>query len=123
VPEGFHHRPATKRNRNFAKALRKNATEAETAMWRLLRHRRLAGFKFRRQTPFQNYILDFVCFDHRVVIEIDGSQHVESARDRQRDEVLKAEGFRILRYWNNDVLQQSNAVLEDIFAHLTHGKG
>jgi very-short-patch-repair endonuclease len=88
------------------------------AMWRLLRDRRLTRFKFRRQVPFQNFILDFVCFEKRVVIEIDGSQHAESARDTIRDSVLIAEGFRIERYWNNDVLQQPSAVLEDIFAKL-----
>ncbi len=87
-------------------------------MWRLLRGRRLAGFKFRRQAPFQNYILDFVCFDRKTVIEIDGSQHFESARDRRRDAALAAEGFRVLRYWNHDVLQQPASILEYIFAHL-----
>ena len=85
-------------------------------MWRLLRDRRLAPFKFRRQVPFQNFILDFVCFEKRIVIEIDGSQHASSRRDTGREVVLMAEGFRIVRYWNNDVLQQPNAVLEDIIA-------
>ena len=87
-------------------------------MWRLLRDRRLALFKFRRQVPFQNFILDFVCFEKRFVIEVDGSQHASSERDTARDAVLMAEGFRTARYWNNDVLQQPSAVLEDIFAKL-----
>jgi very-short-patch-repair endonuclease len=86
-------------------------------MWRLLRDRRLALFKFRRQVPFQNFILDFVCFEKRMIIEIDGSQHASSDRDAARDTVLMAEGFQIARYWNNDVLQRP-AVLEDIFAKL-----
>ncbi len=85
-------------------------------MWRLLRDRRLALFKFRRQVPFQNFILDFVCFEKRIIIEIDGSQHASSGRDTARDAVPMAEGFRIARYWNNDVLQQTSAVLEDILA-------
>jgi very-short-patch-repair endonuclease len=87
-------------------------------MWRLLRGRRLALFKFRRQVPFQNYILDFVCFEKHFIIEIDGSQHADSERDMARDAVLKAGGFRVARYWNNDVLQRPSAVLEDILAKL-----
>jgi very-short-patch-repair endonuclease len=87
-------------------------------MWRLLRDRRLAAFKFRRQVPFQNYILDFVCFEQRIVIEIDGSQYASSDRDVARDTALAAEGFRTVRYWNNDVLQRPRAVLEDILAKL-----
>ena len=87
-------------------------------MWRLLRDRRLSAYKFRRQVPFKTYILDFVCFDKRLVIEIDGSQHAESPRDAVRDAYLSAEGFLIARYWNNDVLQQPTSVLEDILAKL-----
>lgn len=87
-------------------------------MWRLLRDRRLSTCKFRRQVPFKNFILDFVCFEKRLVIEIDGSQHMESQRDSARDAALSAEGFSIARYWNNDVLQQPTSVLEDILAKL-----
>jgi very-short-patch-repair endonuclease len=96
--------------------MRREPTDAENAMWRLLRDRRLARFKFRRQVSFQNFILDFVCFEARIVIEIDGSQHASSERDVSRDAILTAEGFRVARYWNNDVLQQPSAVLEDILA-------
>ena len=110
--------PDKRRLREFAREMRRSATDAEIAMWRLLRNRRLA-FKFRRQVPFQNYILDFVCFEKRLVIEIDGSQHADSPRDQARDRQLAAEGFEVARYWNNDVLQQSSAVLEDIYARLT----
>ncbi len=98
--------------------MRHEPTDAELAMWRLLRDRRLSQYKFRRQVPFQNFILDFVCFEKRIVIEIDGSQHAEATRDTMRDSILMAEGFRIERYWNNDVLQQPSAVLEDIFVKL-----
>ncbi len=91
-------------------------------MWRLLRHRRLAGLKFRRQVPFQNFILDFVCFDSKVIVEIDGSQHFVSKRDERRDTFLANQGFHVLRYWNNDVLQRPASVLEDIFAHLANEK-
>jgi len=96
--------------------MRREPTDAEATMWRLLRDRHLARFKFRRQAPFQNLILDFVCFEKRFIVEIDGSQHAGSARDTARDAVLTGEGFRIARYWNNDVLQQPAAVLEDILA-------
>ncbi|MEX0840935.1 MAG: endonuclease domain-containing protein [Xanthobacteraceae bacterium] len=91
-------------------------------MWRLWRGRRFATFKFRRQVPFRNHILDFVCFERKIVIEIDGGQHLESRRDRHRDATLAREGFRVLRYWKNDVLQQSMSVLEDIFTHLANDR-
>ena len=118
MPQTPHHRPTAKRIRGFAKKLRREPTDAEIAMWRLLRGRRLTLFKFRRQVPFQNFILDFVCFEAHFIIEIDGSQHADSERDTARDAILIAEGFRVERYWNNDVLQQPSAVLEDIFAKL-----
>jgi very-short-patch-repair endonuclease len=98
--------------------MRSTPTDAEAAMWRLLRDRRLDQFKFRRQVPFQNYILDFVCFEHRLVIELDGSQHAESEADIVRDTALTHEGFRVARYWNNDVLERRSAVLEDILMKL-----
>jgi very-short-patch-repair endonuclease len=98
--------------------MRREPTDAEAAMWRLLRDRRFSQFKFRRQVPFQNYILDFVCFERRLVIEIDGSQHAEAPRDTARDHALAHEGFQIARYWNNDVLQCRTAVMEDILTKL-----
>jgi len=118
VPQEPSHRPVPKRLRQFGKNMRHEPTDAEAAMWRLLRDRRLSTFKFRRQVPFKNYILDFVCFDKRFVIEIDGSQHAELQRDAVRDAMLSAEGFAITRYWNNDVLQQPTSVLEDVLAKL-----
>jgi len=80
-----------------AKHMRRAPTDAEGAMWQLLRDRRLVNCKFRRQVPFRNYILDFVCFEHRIVVEIDGGQHADSLRDKARDEALATEGFRVLR--------------------------
>jgi very-short-patch-repair endonuclease len=118
VPQTPNHRPIDERIRGFAKRMRREPTDAEAAMWRLLRHRRLDHVKFRRQVPFQSYILDFVCFEKRLVVEIDGSQHASSERDAARDAKLAAEGFQIARYWNNDVLQRRTAVLEDILAKL-----
>jgi len=95
VPETPHHRPTATRIRDFAKKMRREPTDAEARMWRLLRDHRLANFKFRRQVPLENYILDFVCFEQRLVIEIDGSQHASSERDAARDSVLMAEGFSV----------------------------
>jgi len=87
-------------------------------MWRLLHGRSFVGFKFRRQVPFKNYILDFVCFERGIIVEIDGSQHAESSRDKVRDRVLLEAGFQTIRYWNNDVLARPASVLEDLFARL-----
>ena len=98
--------------------MRREPTDAEATMWRLLRDRRLSAFKFRRQVPFKSYILDFVCFDKRLVIEIDGSQHAESPSDSLRAAALASEEFETARYWNNDVLQRTVAVLEDILTKL-----
>ena len=98
--------------------MRRISTGAERKLWFLLRDRQLDGIKFRRQVPFTNYILDFVCFEKRIIIEIDGSQHASSERDAARDAVLMAENFRVSRYWNNDVLQRPSEVLEDILAKL-----
>ncbi|MBR0787300.1 endonuclease domain-containing protein [Bradyrhizobium iriomotense] len=118
MPQDPHHRPTARHLRQFAKNMRHEPTDAEAAMWRFLRDRRPSTYKFRRQVPIENYILDFVCFAKRLVVEIDGSQHMESQRDAVRDAVLSAEGFSIARYWNNDVLQQPDSVLEDILAKL-----
>jgi very-short-patch-repair endonuclease len=122
VPQTPHHRPTPQRIRDFAKKMRREPTDAEAKMWRLLRDRRLAQFKFRRQASFQNFILDFVCFEKRLIVEIDGSQHADSERDTAREAVLLAEGFRIARYWNNDVLQRYTSVLEDIIAKLSESE-
>ena len=87
-----------------ARALRACMTEAERKLWFALRDRRFAGFKFRRQVPIDRFIADFVCFEARLVIEVDGSQHAGSMQDRWRDRWFAANGFRVLRFWNNEVL-------------------
>ncbi len=96
-----------------ARKLRKNATDAELRLWRELRHRRL-GVRIRRQVPLGTYIVDFLCFSPKVIIEVDGGQHAESEADRVRDRYLEAEGFRVLRFWNTEVLGNLNGVLERI---------
>jgi very-short-patch-repair endonuclease len=98
-----------------ARALRKNPAEAERAFWRHLRLRQLQGHKFRRQQPLGNYILDFVCFEKRLIIALDGGQHSErAALDSQRTAWLETQGFRVLRFWNHDVLRNVEAVKEAI---------
>jgi very-short-patch-repair endonuclease len=101
-----------KQKRAFAKALRAKATDAEIALWRLLRSRRLADMKFRRQVPIGPWILDFVSFEQRLVVEVDGGQHAENEYDERRDNDLSERGFRVLRFWNNDILMQPQSVME-----------
>lgn len=98
----------------FAYQLRTYATDAEKIFWNKVKNRQFENLKFRRQVPFRNYILDFVCFELKLVIEIDGGQHNESSSDRIRDGLLKSEGFLVKRYWNNEVLGNIDGVLTDL---------
>jgi very-short-patch-repair endonuclease len=98
--------------RDAARTLRRNLTDAERKMWRLLRDRRLAGVKFRRQVPIGPFVANFASVEHGLVVELDGGQHAESAYDAQRDRFLAGEGWRVVRFWNNDVMQNSEGVLE-----------
>ena len=99
----------------IAKTLRKTSTKAERLLWRHLRAKQVEGCKFRRQQPIGNYVVDFVCFEKRIVVEVDGSQHqVEIDKDRIRDEWLKKQGFRVLRFWNNEVLRNTEGVYQVI---------
>jgi very-short-patch-repair endonuclease len=103
----------------YARSLRKNPTNAEHLLWQHLRRRRLAGFRFRRQHSIGPYICDFACLEAAIVVELDGSQHVEqSDYDERRDAFLRSQGYRVLRFWNNDVLVQINVILETIFEAL-----
>jgi len=114
-----HHRAIPRRRLHYAKAMRHIATDAEKKLWRLLRSRQLEAHKFRRQVPIGNYIADFVCHERKLIVEVDGGQHAESARDVERDRWLAQAGYRVLRYWNNDVLKNPNGVLEAILAELS----
>ena len=98
------------RARQFRKAL----TPQETRLWSRLKLLRAEGFHIRRQTPFRGYYLDFVCFERRLVIEVDGSQHAESEHDALRDAVLAREDFHTLRIWNTDVIDNIEGVMETI---------
>jgi len=106
---------------NYAKQLRKNMTDAERALWRQLRSRQLSGHKFRRQQPIGKYIVDFVCLEKRLVIELDGGQHAEDAQaqnDSQRTAWLEQNGYRVLRFWNHEILHSIEAIKQAIFQAL-----
>ncbi len=110
----------TKQLAAYAKNLRKGSTDTEQVLWSHLRAKRLGGLKFRRQHPIGKYIVDFVCLEKKVVIELDGGQHAEPTKkqyDGERDNWLKKEGYSVLRFWDNDVLLKTNAVVELIMKH------
>ena len=93
-----------------ARDMRREPTDAERVLWRYLRHGQLGGWKFRRQHPLPPYILDFACVDVCVAVEVDGGQHADSAYDERRDAHLRRLGWRVLRFWNNDVLSNPEGV-------------
>jgi very-short-patch-repair endonuclease len=101
-----------------ARDLRLNSTDAETRLWNHLRSRQLNGHKFVRQEPIGRFTVDFVCRERRLVVEVDGSQHADNPSDVQRDQWLVEHRYRVLRFWNHDVLTNTNGVLEMIAAAL-----
>ncbi len=101
-----------------ARDLRKNLTEAEKLLWGCLRAHRLAGFGFRRQQPVGKYIVDFVCFEQKLIVEADGGQHANKSSDKERDAWLRSQGFHVLRFWNNDILGNIEGVLLEILGAL-----
>jgi very-short-patch-repair endonuclease len=102
----------------FARELRENSTDAERLFWSRVRAHRLFGFKFKRQYTVGPHIVDFVCVDARLIVELDGGQHAESKRDQIRDARLTEEGYRVLRFWNNDVLLNIDGVIETVVKNL-----
>lgn len=108
----------TKLLRDRVRKLRRNETDAERRLWAALRNRQLADLKFRRQTPIGRYAVDFACQEKRHIIELDGGQHGDCAKDAERDAWLTSQGYRVLRYWSNDVLANTDGVLTDILAKL-----
>ena len=102
-----------------ARRLRREGTDAERVLWRQLRSRQLADLKFRRQHPLGPYVVDFVCLERRAVVELDGGQlALDAARDAERTAWPNAEGYRVLRFWNNEVLDNPEGVLARIVAVL-----
>ena len=105
--------------KRYARELRSNSTDAERYLWFYLRAKHL-GYKFKRQVPMSGYIVDFVCYQQRVVIELDGGQHQMAENyDKQRTATLNALGFKVLRFWNHDVLQETDSVLSAIIEALS----
>jgi very-short-patch-repair endonuclease len=104
----------------LAKNLRKRATDTERFMWKHLRAKHLEGLKFRRQQPIGKYIVDFVCFEKKIIIELDGGQHTmlsEKQKDIERDKWFKKQGYKVLRFWDNEVLINIQGVLEVVETH------
>lgn len=114
-------KPLGKKLVNLARNLRKQQTDAENLLWRHLRNKQQMGLKFRRQQPIGNFIVDFVCLDQRLIIELDGDQHgfpLEKNQDQERDNWLQKECFRVLRFWNNEVLQNLEGVIDIIIENI-----
>ena len=107
--------------RDRARELRRRMTDAERALWRCLRMRQLEGFRFRRQLPVGPYIVDFACLQARLIVEVDGGQHAGAAGDARRDAFLRSCGFRVLRFWNDEVLRNPEGVCEVILRRLAGG--
>lgn len=101
--------------RDRARQLRRDQTDAEQTLWARLRDRQLCGAKFRRQHPIGPFVTDFCCPKRKLVVELDGGQHAEEiAADQKRSRFLEAQGYRVLRFWNHDVLSDTASVLERI---------
>ena len=104
---------------HHARDLRTNATDAERRLWRHLKGRQLCGLKFRRQFAIAGFVADFACVEINLVVELDGGQHSErAAEDTSRTKRIEANGYRVLRFWNDDVLTRTDAVLDEIHRHV-----
>lgn len=109
--------------RTWAREMRGRMTDAEALLWMFLRNRRVAGAKFMRQHPVGRYILDFYCIENGLAIELDGGQHGEAADyDQQRDGWLRSQGIQVLRFWNNQMLAETEAVMEAIYRAIVETK-
>lgn len=120
--EGAYHPKPPQGLRKHAKRLRRDSTEVEKKLWRALRNRQLAGVKFRRQFPVEDYVADFAAPEHRLIVELDGGQHNDEAArvwDAARTARLEQSGWRLLRFWNNEVIENIEAVVLTIRHALT----
>jgi very-short-patch-repair endonuclease len=106
----------TESHNDRPRQLRRDATDAERRLWSALRDRRLSRYRFRRQHPVGDFIVDFACTKHRLIVEADGGQHAENEDDRRRTAWLEGEGWRVLRFWNNDILANTEASLRPFCA-------
>ena len=104
---------------SFAKQLCQQSTDAERRLWRYLRAHRMAGYKFRRQVVIEPYIVDFICLEARLIVEADGGQHLEQMEeDLMRTSFLESLDYRVIRFWNHEILRDTETVLEQIHSHL-----
>ena len=103
----------------LARKLRQQSTDAERMLWKHLRAHRMAGYKFRRQVVIEPYIVDFICLDARLIVEADGGQHLEQAEDDlKRSAFLQSRGYKVIRFWNDEILTDTHIVLERIYNNL-----
>ena len=109
---------ARKKLTAIARKLRREPTDAETRLWQHLRGKQLGGHKFTKQFPIDSFVVDFAERTARIAIELDGGQHADSTTDAERTAIIEAYGYQVIRYWNNDVLTNTEGVLEDILRHL-----
>ncbi len=107
-----------KRLTGVARKLRNDMTDAERRLWSHLRASQLGGVKFTRQLPIGDFVVDFACRSARIAVELDGGQHSDSATDDARTQIIEAHGYRVIRFWNNDVLQNTDGVLTTILEEL-----
>ena len=104
---------------NFRRRLRHEQTDTERKLWSLLRSRQLEAYKFRRQHPIGPYVVDFCCLEKRLIVELDGRQHADRiAYDQRRTEFLQSKGYRVLRFWDNQVFKETEAVVEKVLTEL-----
>ncbi|MDO6963120.1 endonuclease domain-containing protein [Rhizobium alvei] len=117
------HRAPPPDHRHFARAMRDDSTRAENLLWQQLRNRQIGGVKFRRQVPIDGSIVDFICFERRLIIEVDGGQHADSQSDLTRDAHFRAAGFRVIRFWNDEIEDVLDFVILRILDVLKSGNG
>ncbi|MDX2223072.1 MAG: endonuclease domain-containing protein [Rhodospirillaceae bacterium] len=107
-----------------ARGLRRRQTDAESVFWSRVRNRQLDGAKFKRQVPIGRFVADFACYEARLIVELDGGQHdAQSARDIERTQAIEGLGYRVVRFWNNDVLSNIDGVLDALRAELARSSG
>ena len=110
-------------SKSSARKLRSNSTDAELKLWSALKNRQLGNFKFRRQAPIGKYIIDLVCLEKYLIVEVDGGQHIEaSLADNDRTACMQSHGYRVVRFWNDQVLKETDTVLEEILRCLSQEK-
>jgi very-short-patch-repair endonuclease len=109
-------KPVPPKLRQYAREMRNEPTDAEAVLWNILRGKKLEGMRFRRQHPIENYIVDFICLEEKLIIEVDGSQHAENTYDEKRDAKLKEVGFTVMRFWNDEIIKNSDDMAQMILA-------